>query len=183
MRRLPPELRADLAVRLGRSGARNPDLLERLAGAVAEKARRLASAPPEPTAEERVETLADVLRALPRPDRSPVLQRLEAADPDLAAQVRDKLYRMEDLLRVPDRQLQALLTEFEVKKLAQALKDVDPAIRAKVTANMSTRAKTVLGEESELLGSVSASVVKAARSDVLATLMRLEEEGRVTIEE
>ncbi|HEX4612868.1 MAG TPA: FliG C-terminal domain-containing protein [Urbifossiella sp.] len=183
MRRLSPELRADLAVRLGRPGARNPELVERLAAAVAEKARRMAGQPPQPTTEERIEALADILRALARPDRTPILQRLEAADPELAAAVREKLYRIEDLLRVPDRQLQALLTEFDVKKLAQALKDVDPAVRAKVTANMSSRAKTVLGEESELLGSVSASVVKAARSDVLAVLRRLEDEGRITIEE
>ncbi len=183
MKRMPPEMRADLTVRLGRPGARNPELVERLAAAVAEKARKLANVPAEPTAEERAESLADILRALPRTERTPLLQRLEAADPVLSAAVRDKLYRIEDILRVPDRQLQALLTELDVKKLAQALKDIDPAVRAKVTANMSSRAKTVLGEESELLGNVSATVVKTARADVLAVLRRLEDEGRITIEE
>lgn len=183
MKRLPSDTRADLAVRLGRPGGRNPEMVERLAAAVAEKARKLAGVPADPTPDERAETLADVFRALPRPERTPLLQRLEAAEPALSAAVREKLYRIEDILRVPDRQLQALLTELDVKKLAQALKDIDPAVRAKVTANMSSRAKTVLGEESELLGNVSASVVKAARADVLAVLRRLEEEGRVTIEE
>ncbi|MBN9523967.1 hypothetical protein J0H58_36570 [bacterium] len=183
MKRLPPEMRADLTVRLGRPGGRNPELVERLATAVAEKARKLANVPADPTPEERAEALADILRALPRPERTPLLQRLEAAEPVLSAAVRERLYRIEDILRVPDRQLQALLTELDVKKLAQALKDIDPAVRAKVTANMSSRAKTVLGEESELLGNVSPGVVKTARSDVLAVLRRLEDEGRVTIEE
>jgi flagellar motor switch protein FliG len=143
----------------------------------------MAELPTEPTPEERVNALADMLRALPRTDRAPVLQRIETASADVAAAIRDRLYRIEDLLRIPDRQLQLLLSELEVKKLAMALKDVDAAIRDKVTANMSSRAKTVLNEESELLGQVPASALREARSEILGLVRRLEDEGRIVIEE
>lgn len=183
MKLLPAELRADLVVRMSRPAPSNPAVVEQLTRAVAEKGRRLAAAPPEPTADQRAEGLAEILRALPRPDRNPVLARLEAADAEVAAAVRDRLYRIEDVLRVPNRQLQLLLIELDVKVLALALKGVEPAVRNKVTANMSSRAREVLNEESELLGDATASAMKEARTAVLAVLRRLEEEGKVTIEE
>jgi len=127
--------------------------------------------------------LVDIVRALPRLERTPLLERLEASDAALAASVREALYRIEDLLRIPNRQLQTLLTELEVKKLAVALKGVDNAVREKVSANMSSRARTVLTEEADLMGEVPASAIREARQELLAVVRRLEEEGRVVIEE
>ncbi len=157
MKRLPPELRADVIVRLTRPSTRNQSLLLQVARAVAAKGQRLADQPPEQTVEDRTNALVEILRALPRTDRTPVLQRLDNASPDLSAAVRERLYRIEDLLRIPDRQLQLLLSELEVKKLAIALKDCAPEVRSKVETNMSSRAKAVLAEESELLGQIPAS--------------------------
>jgi flagellar motor switch protein FliG len=183
IRRLPTELRADVVVRLTRSGARNPQLLEQLVRAVTEKGRRLAELPVEPSVEDRTNALGDMLRALPRPERGPMLQRLEAAAPELAAAIRERLYRIEDLVRIQDRQLQLLLTELEVKKLAIALKGAPDSVRDKILNNMSTRAKAALTEETELLGEVPATGVRQARTDLMDVLRRLEEEGRIVIEE
>jgi flagellar motor switch protein FliG len=182
LRRMAPELRAEIAVRLTRT-TRNPALLQKLAKGVAEKGRRLADLPPEPSQEEMINNLAGVVRALPRTDRMPVIQRLEQADPNIAAQVLAKLYRIEDLLRIPDRQLQSLLAELDVKTIAVALKTADPAVRGKVTANMSSRSRAVLEEESELLGDISASRSREAQAEVLALVRKLEEEGKIAIEE
>ncbi|MDB5312219.1 MAG: hypothetical protein JWO38_6421, partial [Gemmataceae bacterium] len=183
MKRLPPEIRAEIAVRISRLKGRNQALLQQLARAVAEKGRRLADVPPEPTLEELILNLADMIRALPRAERPPIIQRLEAADAALAARVLEKLYRIEDLIRIPDRQLQGLLAELDVKTIAIALKNTDPAVRGKVTSNMSSRSRAVLDEESELLGDVAASRIREAQGEVLALVRRAEEEGKVTIEE
>jgi len=183
LKRLPAPLRAEIAVRLGKPVARDPVVLDHLTRAVAEKARRLATLPTEPTREETVTNLADVLRALPRTERTPVIERLQSADAALAADVLEKLYRIEDLLRIPDRQLQGLLAELDVKTIAIALKSTAPALRGKVTSNMSGRSRAVLDEESELLGSVVAARVKEAQSTVLALVRKGEEDGKVVIEE
>jgi flagellar motor switch protein FliG len=183
MKRMPVEARAELAVRMTKLGTRNQALLQRLASAVAEKARRLADLPPEPTRDELVTNLADMLRAVPRAERMPVIERLQASDPALAAEVLEKLYRIDDLVRIPDRQLQGLLAELDVKTIAIALKNTAPAVRGKVTSNMSSRARAVLDEESELLGDVPGSKVKEAQNTVLALVRKGEEEGKVVIEE
>lgn len=183
MKRLPAELRADVAVRMTKLGTPNPALLKQLARGVAEKAKRVADVPPTPTQEEVITNLGDMIRALPRADRSPVIEKLQAADPALAARVLEKLYRIDDLLKIGDRQLQGLLAELDVKTIAVALKNVDPAVKGKVTSNMSSRSRAVLDEESELLGDVPGSKVREAQGAVLALVRKGEEEGKIVIEE
>jgi flagellar motor switch protein FliG len=183
MRRLSTDVRADAAVRLTKLGTPNPALLQKLTRGLADKARRLADQPAAPTQDELVDNLAAMIRALPRTERTPVIERLQAADPGLAARVLEKLYRIEDLVKIPDRQLQGLLSELDVKTIAVALKNVDPAVRGKVTANMSSRSRAVLDEESELLGDVPSSKVRDAQNTVLALVRKGEEEGKIVIEE
>lgn len=182
IRRLPPEIRADIALRLAKPGARNLALLQPLAQAVVEKTRRLKDVPPEPSQEELIQNLADMLRTFPRGDRMPVVLKLEESDPELAAKVVERLYRMDDILRIPDRQVQMLLGKLDVKTVAVALKGGLPAIRQKVTSNMSSRSKAVLEEESELLGSIADSVVREAQATVLAAIRKGEEDGQITMD-
>jgi flagellar motor switch protein FliG len=183
MQRMPLDLRAEVALRLSKLGARNPVLLNRLVAAVADKARRLGELPREPSQEELITNLADMLRAVPRAERLPLVKKIEQADPDLATKIIEKLYRLEDLLRIPDRQIQTLLGKLDVKTLAVALKGAEPAITAKVSNNMSSRSREVLNDESALLGSVPASRVRDAQIKVVAVIRKAEEDGEVTPEE
>lgn len=183
LKRMPLDLRAEVGLRMAKPGGRNVALLHRLAAAVAEKGRRMADAPPEPTADELISRLADMIRAMPRLERMPVVRKIELTDPELAAKVVERLLRIEDLIKIPDRQLQGLLSKLDVKTIATALRDVAPPIRNKVASNMSSRARTVLDEESELLGAVAGSRVKEAQGKVLALVLKAEEEGEIVMEE
>jgi flagellar motor switch protein FliG len=183
IQRLPLEARAEVTLRMSKPGARNQVLLDRLMKAVAEKGRRLRELPKEPSPDELISNLADMLRAVPRAERLPVVKKLEAADPELAAKITEKLYRIEDLLKIPDRQIQTLLGKLDVKTLAVALKGADPALMAKVSNNMSSRSREVLADETSLLGTVPASRVKEAQAKVIAAVRKAEEDGEITPEE
>lgn len=181
--RMPLELRAEIAVRMTKLGTKNPVLLDQLVKAVAEKGRRLRDLPREPNQDELISNLADMLRAMPRAERLPVVKKIEAADPELAAKITEKLYRLEDLLRIPDRQMQVLLGKLDVKTLALALKGATQALLEKITANMSSRSRDVLKDETELLGTVHASRTREAQAKVIATVRKAEEDGEVTPED
>lgn len=183
VQKLPLEVRAEVTLRMSKPGARNQVLLDKLMKAVAEKGRRLRELPKEPTQEELITNLADMLRAVQRVERLPVIKKLEAADPDLAAKITEKLYRMEDLLKIPDRQIQALLGKLDVKTLAVALKGAEAAVMTKVSNNMSSRSREVLADESALLGSVPASRIREAQNKVIAAVRKAEEDGEITPEE
>jgi flagellar motor switch protein FliG len=183
MKKIPVDLRAEVALRMTKLGPRNQTILHQLARAVTDKGKRLGDLPPEPTADELITNLADMLRAMPRAERFPVIRKIETADPDLAAKVMEKLSRIEDLIKIPDRQLQGLLSKLDVKTIATALKDASPNVRGKVTSNMSSRSRTVLEEESELLGDVPSSRVQEARAKVFVLIRKGEEDGEIVMEE
>lgn len=183
LQRMPLEFRAEVTLRMAKPTSRSPQLIDQLLHAVADKARRLTELPKQPNPDELIEKLADMIRALPRAERLPVIKQIEAADPVLATKILDKLYRIEDLLRIPDRQMQVLLGKLDVKTLATALKGVTAEIMDKVTRNMSSRSRDVLRDESELLGTVSASRIREAQAKVIAAVRKAEEDGEVTPED
>lgn len=182
LKRLSPELRAATALRLSQQGVRNHTLLQQMAKAVVAKAQTFTDLPEEPTPEERIQKLATMLRGLPRGDRILVLLKIEETDSELAKKVRAKIYGFKDLQRIEDRPLQSLLAEIEVKKIAIALKDAEPALAAKITNNISTRARDVLSEEMSLLGSVQSQAVEEARAEIVYLMRKHEEDGKIVIE-
>ncbi len=182
LKSLPQAMQADAALRLAQPAQRNHALIVQLARALADKGRKLADAPPEPSPDERVKVVAGMLRALPRDERLPIMQRIEDTDAELAARIRESLYLFEDILRVEDRPLQPLLSEIDMKTLALALRNAEPNIVAKIINNISTRGREVLNEERELVAGASASKITEARAKIVALLRQYEETGKITIE-
>jgi flagellar motor switch protein FliG len=108
---------------------------------------------------------------------------METIDPDLAAKVLERLTRIEDLTKIPDRQLQGLLTKLDMKTLATALKNAPEAVQAKISANLSSRARQVLQEEIEFLGDVPRSRIQEAQAKILAVVVKAEEAGEIVLED
>jgi flagellar motor switch protein FliG len=180
---LNPEMRAEVAMRYSQPGARNHAVVQRLAKAVTARAMALPDEPPPMPADDRISDLAAMLRELPRADRIHVLLKVENTDPELATKVRAKLYKMEDLLKVEDRQLQGLLAQIDTKTLACSLKGADERVATKLSANISSRARDLLQEEIGLLGNISSQQVQAAQGELMYLFRQFEEEGKITIEE
>jgi flagellar motor switch protein FliG len=183
MKGLSPEQRAEVAMRFSQPGNRNHAVIQRLARAVVNRGTALPDEPPPVPDDDRINDLAAMLRELPRAERILVLLKVENADPELATKVRTKLYKMEDLLQVQDRQLQGLLAQIDMKTLACSLKGADEAVAAKLSANISSRARDLLQEEIGLLGSISSQQVTTAQAELMYLFRQFEEEGKITIEE
>jgi len=180
---LPAENRCDATLRLGRAVNLNLDLQRTVARAVVLKGRRLASNPDSLDGDARVKKLADLLRNLEREDRNQVLEALTKSDADTAAKVKDLLYVFEDLLRIENRSLQALLAEIDMKTLAVALKKAEEAIAARVMDNLSMRARETLTEEMGLLGTINPKQVRESQGQVVQLIQRLDQEGKLAMME
>jgi flagellar motor switch protein FliG len=183
LRQLPPEVRREAALRLGRAANLNVELQRTVARAVVVKSRRLASNPESLDVDARVKKLADLLRNLEREDRKQVLETLNQTDPETGAKVSGLLYVFEDILRIESRSLQALLAEIDMKTLALALKDADEAIQTKVTDNLSSRARELLMEEMGLLSKVSPKQVREAQGQIVQVIQRLDQEDKLVMVE
>lgn len=182
MKRFPAAKRPELAVRLTQRGSKNAELTEILAKAVVEKAIKLASAPPEPSSDDRIRNLAAMLRGLKREERMEIIEALNQSDPEACAKVKEQLYLFDDILRVEDRGLQTVLVELDMPTLAPALSGASEDVKAKILKNISSRARTMLDEEIGLLGTVAPAKVQMARTKVVGILRKFEEEGKIVIE-
>lgn len=181
MKLLPPEVRKDLSLRLGKPSPNNPDLLQTVARAVLKKCQQLTAGPEGNNADARVRRYADIIRRLERTDRIEILALLDQEDPETAAKLKELLYRFEDLALVEDRSMQRLLGEFDSKSLATSLKGAADAIKEKVMNNLSRRAREALGEEMEFLGNVPASQVLQAQKVIVEGMQRLDQAGELVM--
>ncbi len=183
LKRLPPERRREATLRLARGAPGDEALRQAVARAVVRRGRLLGDDPAALEGDAEARKLAELLRSLERDDRKEVLAGLEQSDAATAEKVKGLLYVFEDLLRFEDRSVQALLAELEVKALALALSGADEAVAAKVTKNLSQRARDTLAEEMELLGKPRATQVREARNQVVAVIQRLDGEGKLVLME
>lgn len=183
LRGLPADQRVPVAVRYSQPGNRNYSLVQQLARAVAEKGKRLAEQPSETPADTRIAELAAMLRGLPRQERVSLFQAMGETDQQLTDRVKEKLFNFEDLLKLDDRSVQGLLAQLNIKTIATSLKGADEQMTAKVTNNISSRARELLQEEISLLGSVTPEQLIDARKEVVTLIRQGEEEGRFSLGE
>lgn len=178
---LPPDVRHEAAVRLGLPTGLRPELAQRILQAVLARCKEYAAKPAEPSGDQLLVRMADLVRGLGREDRKEILARLEKSDPETAEKVRRKLYTFADLLRLDDRTVQGILGDFSTQTLALALKGASEEIKVKVLTNVSKRAKETIGEEMELLASASAAMVEDAQNQFVQTLQALDAEGKISL--
>ncbi|NDF13654.1 MAG: flagellar motor switch protein FliG [Proteobacteria bacterium] len=122
-----------------------------------------------------------ILRRTPAAQQGEVLSSIEGDDPELAAQLRTKLFTFDDLTRLGDRDIQALLKEVESNQLILALKGASPEIKDKFLRNMSSRAAQLLADDMAAMGPVRLSVVEEAMAAIAKSAVDLAEKGRITI--
>jgi flagellar motor switch protein FliG len=127
------------------------------------------------------ELAADILRRAGRSVERSALDSLEYDEPQLADDLRKRLFAFEDLLRADDRGMRALLKEVTTQDLAVALKTASDELEERVFANLSARACEVLREEIEYMRPVRLSEVEAAQARVLDAARRLEDAGELLV--
>ena len=90
--------------------------------------------------------------------------------------------KFDDLLKLDDKAIQALLKEVDNSQWSVALKGSNDEIRSKVFSNLSQRAAEMLKEEMEYLGAVRLSDVEAMQQQIVDTVRRLEDAGTITVQ-
>ncbi len=128
-----------------------------------------------------VKTAAEMINLLGTSIETAALDYIREADNDLAQRVMDNLFTFDDLMRVDDRGIQALLKEVQSESLVIALKGAKPELRDRVLKNMSTRAAETLKEELDARGPVRVAEVEAEQKELLKIVRRLAEEGQLVI--
>jgi flagellar motor switch protein FliG len=170
-----PEAQRDAVVRgMSQEATLPPAIVEKMAQAAVMRAAALPAEPRDRT--DRVERLAQVLRAVQKSQRKAMLEAIRVQDGATADAIQGKLYLFDDLVHLADRSVQQLLTEINTTQLATALAGADEKVAGKIMNNLSKRAKTALQEELQFRGSTPAREVQQAREEIAKVIARLDQE-------
>ncbi|MDA8061410.1 MAG: flagellar motor switch protein FliG [Actinomycetota bacterium] len=176
---MPEEMCAEVARRVATMERVAPEAVSQAATLLEGKLRSLSRSATAATG--GIPSLVEILNRSDRSTERRVLDGLERRAPELAEAVRAKLFTFEDLVRLPDRGLQALVRSVELRDLALALKGVPEEVRARFTSNMTERMTVDLTEEIDSLGPVPSASVDQAQSVVVREARRLAEEGTISL--
>ena len=128
-----------------------------------------------------VKSAAEILNMLGSSIETSVLDFVREADNDLAQKIMDNMFTFDDVEKIDDKGIQALMKEVQSESLVIALKGATPALREKIFKNMSTRAAETLREDLESRGPVRLSEVEAEQKEMLKIIRRLVDEGQIVL--
>jgi flagellar motor switch protein FliG len=129
-----------------------------------------------------LDPLVDIINRADRTTERLILEALEARNPEIAEEIRRRMFMFEDIVNLDDRSVQLVLRQVEPSDLATALKGVAEEVRSKVTQNLSERGRENLLEEIDLMGPVKVKMVEEAQTKIVAVIRALEDSGQIEIQ-
>jgi flagellar motor switch protein FliG len=177
---LAADLQADVAHRIAVMDRTSPDLIRQ----VEQTLERKLSSVLQPGDLSQVGGLDPLVEIINRADRATerlILEGLSGRNPELAEEIRSKMFMFEDITSLDDRSIQLVLRQVETNDLATALKGVREDVRQKVMRNLSERAAENLADEIEMLGPVRLRTVEESQAKIVQAIRTLEESGQIVI--
>ena len=178
--RLPEEERVEIVKRVAKLEKVNPEVLRSVEAGLRERIRTIGTVSHEEI--DGKAALAGILRHVDPRFEERMLDALGEESPELSKNVRERLFTLEDILRVSDRALQKALRDFQDKDIALVLKGRDEAFKKKILSNMSANRRTMVLDEYAILGPVRRDDADEAAREFLAYLKRAWEDGDISLE-
>jgi flagellar motor switch protein FliG len=176
---LPHNIQADVAKRVALMERVSPDILREVERVLERKLSALSSE--DYTSAGGIDTVVEILNNVDRATEKTIIEALEDDDPELAEEIKKRMFVFEDIVLLEDRAIQRVLREVDNQDLARALKQVDPDVQEKIFKNMSKRAATLLKEDMEYMGPIRLKDVEEAQQKIVNIIRKLEEQGEIVV--
>jgi flagellar motor switch protein FliG len=176
---LPEEIRADVAYRISKIETVSPVVLSRIEDALHREIGLVSG-----NAHKKVggiDAIVGILNHMKNNLDSDILEDMEQTDPDMAEEIRKKMFTFENLVALDGRSLQMILREVNNDSLTLALKTASEQMKEKIFANMSSRAADMIQDDLEAMGPVRLSEVEIMQQSIVKIAMKLEEEGKLVL--
>ena len=117
---LPPDRQADVAKRIATMDRTSPDVIKEVERVLETQLSSLVNQ--DYTTIGGVDAVVEILNTVDRGTEKHIMETLEIEDPELADEIRRKMFVFEDILLLDDRAIQRVLRDVENSDLAIALK-------------------------------------------------------------
>ena len=176
---LPPEKQADVAKRIALMDRTSPDIIKEVESVLEKKLASLINQ--DYTIVGGVDAIVAILNTVDRATEKHIMETLEIEEPELADEVRKKMFVFEDILLLDDRAIQRVLRDVDNKDLAVALKIANEEVKTVVFRNQSKRLAAMIQEDMEFMGPVRMKDVEEAQQKIVGIIRKLEDNGEIVI--
>ncbi len=176
---LPHEKQADIARRIATMDRTSPDIIAEVEKVLEAKLSSTVTA--DYTSTGGVEAVVEILNGVDRGTERTILDALEIQDPELAEEIKKRMFVFEDIVTLDDRSIQRVIREVENSDLILSLKVSSEEVRTTLFRNMSKRMADNFKEEMEYMGPVRLRDVEESQTRIVAIIRKLEEEGEIII--
>ena len=176
---LPEDVRLDVFLRMADAAEMHPEIEKQILSAALESALLVESRVPEV---DRTGQLVALSRSLPKKVRVPLLEKLNEVNDELAKNVKESMYRFDDLLKLESQDIQKVLGQCDTDSLVLALVKAEEDVKEKLMSSVSKRARQTIEEELEYKTKATEEEIEAGKKEVVMVLMRMDEAGEITLE-
>ena len=176
---LPPDRQADVARRIAVMDRTSPDVIKEVEKVLESKLASLVNQ--DYTIIGGVDAVVDILNTVDRGTEKHIMETLEIEDPELADEIRKKMFVFEDILLLDDRSIQRVLRDVENSDLGIALKGANEQVQNAIFNNLSKRLAAMIKEDMEFMGPVRMKDVEEAQQKIVSVIRKLEDSGEIVI--
>ncbi len=176
---LPPDKQADVAKRIATMDRTSPDVIKEVEGVLERKLSSLVNQ--DYTIIGGTDAIVEILNAVDRGTERHILETLEIEEPELADEIRRKMFVFEDILSLDDRSIQRVLKDVDNNDLEMALKNSNEEVQGVIFRNLSTRLVSMIKEDMDFMGPVRLKDVEEAQQKIVNIVRKLEDSGEIVI--
>ena len=176
---LPPEKQADVAKRIAMMDRTSPDVIKEVERVLEKKLSSLVNQ--DYTIVGGVDAIVNILNTVDRTTEKHIMESLEIEEPELADEIRKKMFVFEDILLLDDRAIQRVLRDVDNADLGVALKAANEEVQNVIFKNLSKRLAAMIKEDMEFMEPVRMKDVEEAQQKVVSVIRKLEDSGEIVI--
>ncbi len=174
---LPKDIYADVLERIARLDRLAPGVVDEIGIVLDEEYRTIGGT----RRVGGVNALAEIIMNAPPGLEKELLERIERQNPELAEEIKQRMFTFDDIVKIHDRYISVILREIDREVLLKALKGASESVKRKILGAMSERARKVLQEELETMPPVRRIDVEKAQQEILKVIRRLEQQGEIVV--
>ncbi|MCR8656249.1 flagellar motor switch protein FliG [Paenibacillus endoradicis] len=176
---LPQDKQADVAKRIAMMDSTSPEVITQIEHILEQKLSSTVTQ--DYTNAGGIDSIVQILNGVDRGTERTILDALEIQDPELAEDIKKRMFVFEDIVSIDNRSIQRIIRDVENADLQLALKVSSEEVREAIFRNMSKRMAETFQEEMEFMGPVRLRDVEEAQTRIVAIIRRLEESGEIII--
>ncbi|MCI9080749.1 MAG: flagellar motor switch protein FliG [Lachnospiraceae bacterium] len=176
---LIPEKQADVAKRIAMMDRTSPDVIKEVERVLERKLSSLVNQ--DYTIVGGVDAVVNILNTVDRATEKHIMESLEIEEPELADEIRKKMFVFEDILLLDDRAIQRVLRDVDNNDLGVALKAANEDVQNVIFKNMSKRLASMIKEDMEYMGPVRMKDVEEAQQKIVGIIRKLEDSAEIVI--